>query len=251
MPEKNLRANPILPLDKSGVLAAMVARIGLNERHCTEVVERRPAGEKAILAELERERSRIGRELHAGAGQPLAGIIQNLEMLSEYRTEMPPQANAILARIDRLATEAMSQVRAVSHALYPPDWQRFTIEEALRILLETSVPKSRYEVTFQSDRFPFEPSNFLKIALYRCAQECIANMVRHAEATRLNLGLRLSGTDMELEVCDNGCGFSNAAGSGIGIRSIHDYARMLGGCCYISSNAGGTRITIRVPLVGD
>ena len=88
-----------LPVDKSGVLAGMVARIGRNERLCAEVVERRACSLRELFLPNWRG-SGPGSvcELHAGAGQPLAGIIQNLEMLSEYRAEMPPQNPALFWR---------------------------------------------------------------------------------------------------------------------------------------------------------
>jgi signal transduction histidine kinase len=268
MPENNLQADlsladqwretdrsapPVQGLyNESGPWAEMLARIGdKNGRLYRRVQDREMLAGRRTLTEIEKERSRIGRELHAGAGQPLAGIIQNLQMLEEYSADLPLQTKAILSRLARLAEQALGQVRAVSHRLYPPDWQRLSLEDALRQLVDTGVPGDRYEVTFQSDALPFEPSHFIRIALYRCAQECISNILRHAGATRFGLWLRHSGGTIELEVRDNGSGISDSNGAGIGIASLHEAARMLGGSCHISSSAEGTRVTIRVPLVVD
>src|ERR1700710_343471 len=82
----------------------------------------------ALLTELERERSRIARELHAGAGQPLAGIKLHLELLDECTSAIPESADtaaarATIGRLQTLADQALSQVRAVSHRLHPPEWQ--------------------------------------------------------------------------------------------------------------------------------
>ncbi len=91
----------------------------------------------SLLAELERERSRIARELHAGAGQPLAGIKLHLEILNECTTGLPDSAwgnpargesaRVAIGRLQTLAEQALGQVRALSHRLHPPDWQQKTI----------------------------------------------------------------------------------------------------------------------------
>src|ERR1700685_3687653 len=93
---------------------------------------------RAIVRELERERSRIARELHAGAGQPLAGINLNLEMLDDCAAALPQAGREALARLQTLAEQALQQVRAVSHNLHPPDWQGLTIEDALSSLIQSS-----------------------------------------------------------------------------------------------------------------
>ena len=99
----------------------------------------------ALLAELERERSRIARELHAGAGQPLAGIKLHLEILNECTAGMPDSAwgspvrgesaRVAIGRLHTLAEQALGQVRALSHRLHPPDWQQKTIQEAMESLV--------------------------------------------------------------------------------------------------------------------
>src|SRR5271166_408783 len=79
---------------------------------------RRPrATVHTIICELERERSRIARELHAGAGQPLAAIKLNLEMLLECSAAFPQQAREALERLAKLSEQAIEQVKCLSHSL--------------------------------------------------------------------------------------------------------------------------------------
>jgi two-component system NarL family sensor kinase len=134
------------------------------------------------MAELERERSRIARELHAGAGQPLAGIKVNLELLDGCSASMPEWARFALSRVRILTDAALEQVRAVSHWLHPPEWQDLTTAQALRKLLEASGIAYRFETAIDLAPMPKEPGPAVKVALYRCAQECIANIFRHSEA---------------------------------------------------------------------
>src|SRR5580704_2542179 len=132
----------------------------------------------ALFTELERERSRIARELHAGAGQPLAGIKLNLEMLDDCRAELPPRGREALARLQTLAEQALEQVRAVSHSLHPPEWQNYTTEGALRKLIDSSGLSTHLGVQLDLEPLPVEPAHATKIAIYRCAQECISNVIR-------------------------------------------------------------------------
>ncbi len=205
-----------------------------------------------ILMELERERSRIARELHAGAGQPLAGIKMNLEMLDDCFATMPPQGREALARLQTLAQQALEQVRAVSHSLNPPAWQNLTTGEALHNLIALSGLASRMDVRLNIEPLSAEPSHGTKIAIYRCAQECISNIVRHSGATSLAISLIARGSMIELRIEDNGNGFDRAIpGKGIGLQALNDHANALGGTCEISSGPAGTAVVIKLPLTED
>lgn len=203
-----------------------------------------------IMFELERERSRIARELHAGAGQPLAGIKLNLEMLDSCAAGLPQAGRDALARLQTLAEQALDQVRAVSHNLHPPDWQGLTTAEALRYLVQSSGLRVRLQVETDIQSLPAEPSHAVKIALYRCAQECISNVLRHSGATRLALSFESAGEVAELRVEDNGRGFpARPTGrTGIGLVAIREHAEGLGGTCTISSGPQGVAIRVRLPL---
>jgi two-component system sensor kinase len=212
----------------------------------------RPFG-RSILKDLERERARIARELHAGAGQPLAGIKLNLEMLDDCAAILPQSGREALARMQTLTEQALEQIRAVSHSLHPPDWQGLTTEESLRYLLQSSGLQDRLEVTTDIPQLPLQPCHVVKIAIYRCAQEAISNVTRHSGATRLSLALRADGDTIELLVQDNGRGFSGAPSGarGIGLFAIREHAEALGGICDISGGGGGASIRVRLPFETD
>jgi signal transduction histidine kinase len=213
---------------------------------------------RAIVRELERERSRIARELHAGAGQPLAGIKLNLDMLDDCAAALPQAGREALERLQTLAEQALEQVRAVSHNLHPPDWQGLTTGDALRYLVQSSGLMGRLEVELDIRPLPEEPSHTVKIAIYRCAQECISNVARHSGATRFSLSLMASGPMVELRLEDNGRGLpiepsSNTGGGskGIGLQAIREHTSALGGTCDISSGGDGVRIRVQLPLAGE
>src|SRR5579862_653579 len=154
--------------------ADMLSRIGRKNIQLYDFVARETpprASGSTILRELERERSRIARDLHAGAGQPLAGIKLNLEMLDDCFSELPPRGREALARLQTLAEQALEQVRAVSHSLHPPAWQNLTTADALRQLVESSGLANRLTVELTVEPLAEEPPHSTKTAVYRCAQE--------------------------------------------------------------------------------
>jgi two-component system NarL family sensor kinase len=211
-----------------------------------------------ILKELERERSRIARELHAGAGQPLAGIKMNLELLDGCFAELPQQGREALARLQTLAQQALEQVRAVSHGLHPPAWQNLTTGEALHNLIESSGLASRLDVRLSLEPLSMEPAHTTKIAIYRCAQECISNITRHSGATSLTISLGTRGNPLErssmieLRIEDNGSGFDRAIpGKGIGLQALDEHSRALGGTCEVATSPTGTVVLIKLPLIED
>jgi signal transduction histidine kinase len=208
---------------------------------------------RTLMRELERERSRIARELHAGAGQPLAGIKLNLEMLEDCAANLPPAGREALNRLRTLTHQALQQVRAVSHNLHPPEWQGLTTEAAIRHLVQSSGLAGKIEVNLEIEPLPEEPAHAAKVALYRCTQECISNVARHSAATRLVVSLRADGPMLVLRLQDNGGGFSKDSSqpAGIGLIAIREHAADLGGTCEIASNSNGVRIVVRLPMDPD
>jgi signal transduction histidine kinase len=257
------RAVPPAGGNKSEIIAwtEMLSRIGQKNSRLYGLLVRdskarrsasRTTG-RAIVHELERERSRIARELHAGAGQPLAGMKLNLEMLDECAAVLPQAGREALARLQTLAEQALEQVRAVSHNLHPPDWQGLTTGDALHHLIQSSGLMGLLEVKIDIRPLPLEPSHAVKIVIYRCAQECISNVTRHSGATRFSLSLMARGPMAELCLEDNGRGFPQEPSGrrGIGLQAMREHAMELGGVCDISSSPDGVRISVQLPLAAD
>ncbi|HVY92372.1 MAG TPA: sensor histidine kinase [Bryobacteraceae bacterium] len=253
------RAGAAIRYPDSGAWAEMLAEICDKNARLSEVVSHKwPSRRNSapLLAELERERSRIARELHAGAGQPLAGIKIHLEILEEFAAAIPDAATMDSARmtIDRLQTlaeQALGQVRAVSHRLHPPEWQEMTLDKALESLVDSS-GLAGLRLTKSLPALQEEPSHAAKVQIYRCAQECISNIVRHSGATEASISLRAEEGNVVLTVIDNGRGFDTGAKSaGIGLKAISENAQSLGGTARITSSAAGTRIVVKIPRSAD
>ena len=191
--------------------------------------QRNRTGRRAVR-QIERERKRLGRELHTGVGQLLAAIRIQLEVVSVELPSPPPAVFHALQRIGSLAAEALEQVRGVSRRLYPPAWQRLGLDEAIRELWEVSGMTQRFAGSVDARPLPRDPDPAVKTMIYRAAQEALSNIVRHAHATRVDVGLTYAQGQLRLTVQDDGVGFDvakvltgrNGAAAGIGLQSLRE-----------------------------
>ena len=88
-----------------------------------------------------------------------------------------------------------------------------------------------------------------EVAAYRIVEESVANVVKHAQATRVDVSMRLVGQSLEICVVDNGVGIRTpSGGSGMGLQSIRERATELGGTVVIESGPGGSGTGVRVAL---
>jgi len=202
------------------------------------------------------ERRRVGRELHTGVGQTLAAIRLQLEVIGSELPLPPPRVMQALESISSLCMSALEQVRSVSKRLHPPEWQRLTLEDAVRQLWDLSAIRERFEGELRISPLPREPEPEIKALLYRTIQESLSNIVRHSKASRIEVELRPEGDRVLLTVSDNGIGFDLAAlraapasvTAGIGLRSIQDLVAETRGNFGIESGPLGTKLVVSVAL---
>jgi len=221
---------------------------------------RAPRNLGAILSgELERERQRLARELHTGVGQALAGIHLHLGTVQELLPDPPERVRRSLDHIESLASRGLEEVRNVSQRLYASSWQAHGLVEALRRLWESSGIPEKFAGVLELQKLSREPLPNVSGALYRAAQEGISNVIRHADARHVRLALRQEEDGrITLDVEDDGSGFAPpadlaqpAASAGIGLRSMRDLARTLGGDLKIQTGPQGTKLTMSFPVIHE
>jgi signal transduction histidine kinase len=253
------RAGMALDADAEGLLAVQSRFVGhyfrlqSAERRLSDWMQasKPPAGISAVR-QIEKERERLGRELHTGVGQLLVAIRLQLEVITSQLTTPPAAVEQALDRIAVLANDAGEQVRALSRRLHPPEWQRLTLEAAIRQLWESSGVPQTFEASLAIEPLAREPEQEVKVLVYRAAQEAMTNLVRHAKASRVEMALGTRDGNVVLRIEDNGVGFDVAllanVSQGIGLRSIREQASALGGTLDIVSGAEGTRLVLSVPF---
>jgi signal transduction histidine kinase len=226
----------------------------LERRLSGTVDRRRRRGGTRAVRQIELERRRLGRELHTGAAQMLAAIRLQVEIIAAEMPSPSASVGTALSRISLLASDTQDQVRNISKRLHPPEWQRLTLETAIRQLWEISGVPQRFETTFRVDPLPWEPDLEVKVLIYRAFQEALSNLVRHSRATALDVALEAREGHLVLSLRDNGVGFDAvrmfaapaSVASGIGLRSVRESAEELGGRFEIESGPDGTKLVVTV-----
>ena len=211
----------------------------------------------AVSEAIEIERRRTARELHSGAGQTLAGIKVNLELIAASLQDASEPLRVGLERISALSDHALSEIRAVSQRLHPPDWQRLDLPRAIEWLWMTTGIPEKFHATLRLHLVESNIPDAVRFAIYRAAQEGLANVLRHAGARDITLELRQQNDQIRLVLEDNGGGFDaheflhgalTPAMRGIGLRAMRDEVLSLGGRFHLNSGAGGTRLEIMIPV---
>ncbi len=214
--------------------------------------------EKLISAQ-EEERRRIARELHDEASQSLAALALNLEGIADT---LPTRYRDIRQKIDILKEQAihtLGGLRNLALELRPSalddlglsmavDWyaKDFLAKRGLDVKIEVIGPKTKL------------PS-YTETMLFRIIQEALTNIVKHAEASKVRVQLRLSDSAAIVQVEDNGKGFDMEATlskesirRNLGIHGMAERATLLGGTFTIQSQPGqGTSLHVEVPLMKE
>jgi signal transduction histidine kinase len=204
-----------------------------------------------LMKAQEDERLHLSRELHDESGQLLAGLSVQLglldrdaehpKMIHERVAELKETANAIQANLHRLAVN-----------LRPASLDHLGLVTALEQLLREFRHQYGINVEFetvgmQEKRLPLE----IETALFRIVQESLTNVVLHAQATRVDVLLSLTGEGISAIVEDNGIGFSHVSSLSeeqLGLFGMRERVKMLGGTLTIESYPGkGTTVKAEVP----
>jgi two-component system sensor histidine kinase UhpB len=212
--------------------------------------ERRRSG-RLVLRAQEEERRRLARDLHDEVNQALTAILLRLEALSQ---DAPPSLDPELSELKRLVNQAMSELLQLARQLRPTALDDHGLLPAVASHVRRFAAQTGIEADLDADEAEagagkLQPDE--EIAVYRIAQEALANVARHAGASRVSVGLRTRGSGVELTVRDDGRGFSvegQASSGGLGLGGMAERARLVGGELTIESRPGaGTELCLRVP----
>lgn len=216
---------------------------------------------RALLSRLEQareeERIRIARDIHDDFGQSLTAIKMDLSRIARIAEKALPSPlmEGIQKRASgaiHLADSALNMVQKLASELRPGVLDKLGLCPALQY--EARHFQERHGIrcsVVASSRLPAVPP-LVATALFRIFQECLTNIARHAEATRISVRLGLTGGDMKLNVRDNGCGVPEAAVSSpasLGLVGIRERAVALGGeAVFHRGKRNGTVVEVRIPL---
>ncbi len=244
--------------------------------HFRDITERKMAEEERIehaaalarAEELQLSRQRmvtVQESVRRDIAHQLHGSVQNrliilLHRLAELERMAPTEelAHELGDLRQKLVELLESQVRAISHQLYPSILRRGLIAalQSLGDQFETAIAVETEldDTLIQQERAnPQLILEQVRLAAYRIAEEALTNAVKHAKASRLTIRLELSSKEwLRLTVRNNGQGFDiESTPTGQGILMMHDYAEVVGGNCTVRSAPDeGTEVIAALPLAG-
>ena len=199
-----------------------------------------------VLDAQEAERRAVAYELHDQIGQALTAVKLDLQAMTPHLDAGP--AVARLAAAIHTTEEALAQVRGLSLNLRPPQLDYMGLEASLRWHAERECARAGLVLDFAGGLGELEAEERCAIVCFRLLQEALTNVVRHAGARNVRLRVRRRGADLCLSLRDDGHG-RPAAGQGIGLRSMSERARGLGGELHYRGRPGrGWTLYLRVPL---
>lgn len=207
-----------------------------------------------IVRQHEDERHRVSLELHDQTAQVWAVVKMQLGLIREKSSApLTPALDRVLGMVDA----GIQSIRAVTTNLRPPLLDDLGLAAALRALVQDFSEQTRLEITFEAPAHLPHVSSDAGLALYRALQEALANIARHAGATRVDVRLTSTGSTLQLVVQDNGRGIAPAArlqppASTLGIAGMRERIGALHGSVELQSfDAGGASLTVRIPVSHD
>ena len=220
-------------------------RTDITERKKQE--QERLALEKQILEISDRERRRIGQDLHDGLGQHLTGIELMVQTLESKLQSSAPNEAPQAAKISQHVRDSIRQAKSLARGLSPVDLEANGLMAALQDLAVTVRDIFRINGSFYARSPVLIPDNDLATHLFRIAQEAVSNAVKHSGATEIKIELERADEHVILSVKDNGRGISQKSG-GMGLRIMSYRATIIGGTLTLESEPGkGTKVICAAP----
>ena len=211
-----------------------------------EDITERKLLEREVIEINDRERSRLGQDLHDGICQQLVSIAFATDLLRRDLIAKSPGEAIRAARITSLLDSAISQARNLSHALCPVNLAGDGLPVALRALAGSVSHGSGIVCDADCSESVFIHDYAVATHLYRIAQESVHNAIKHAHPSQILIRLSQAGDCIHLSITDNGLR-SDEDGErnfGIGLSIIKFRTNMAGGRVQIQKNAaGGTVIS--------
>lgn len=227
--------------------SALQASLAELQQTNVELVESR----RRIVSAGDKERRKLERNLHDGAQQHLVAMAVKLRMIEELVEDDPSEALQVIAELRDNLKDAIAELRALAHGIFPPLLASGGLPEALpaaagRAALLTTVETAgvgRYTPDVES-------------TVYFCCLEAMQNAAKHAGdeaeiAIRVHEVVGADGaSNLEFEVVDDGAGFDlGAEGSGHGFVNMRDRLGTVGGRLSVASSPGhGTEVRGTIPL---
>ena len=206
-----------------------------------------------LQAVREEECASIARELHDDLGQAMTGLRIDLTLLASKLPDAQQELHDRITKMMRATDEHLTLIQSISSRLRPPVLDAMGLPDALLWLVDDLRDRTGLDIDAElpdGEEIRLDPA--VETGVFRIAQESVTNVIRHAEASRIELVLRNSDGMLDLVVRDDGIGIRSEdveAIRSLGLVGMFERALAMGGNLEIGPDPrGGTRVSLTVPL---
>ena len=205
-----------------------------------------------VLHVQEEDRQRIARDLHDTSLQNLTHLVHKIELSSMYIDQDPIRAKLELSVVSKNMKSVIEEIRNTIYNLRPMTFDDLGMKASLERLISVINENRLYEMDVEIDDVSCE-NNFVLVSIYRAIQECMTNIIKHAEATKIFFHCKLEDGKYHIIIKDNGKGFTkeevdNKEGRHFGLSLLNENITLIGGTIVITSDSSGTSVEICIPV---
>jgi PAS domain S-box-containing protein len=203
---------------------------------------------RSIIDAQEKERTKLGQELHDNVNQLL--MVSKLYLGLLKPTD--PEKQQIVQRIMESLTSAIGDIQTISREMVLPKLKEKTLSDSIQHLVTDIKMTCPFDIHFIYDQQPADNiCEGKKIALYRILQEQLKNIIQYSKARDVTIQLKSTAETIQLTIADDGVGFDPLTKTkGIGLRNIYDRALLYNGKAeLISAPGAGCSLKITIPKV--
>jgi len=210
-----------------------------------------------LLVLQDEARRQLARDLHEHLAQDVTALGLNLDMIKESIGRVGEHEYEAVARCLEIAEQCVSKIRTFSYTLHPPHLDERGLATALQTYVDGFQSRSKIAVALDfRDEIGRLPVN-IETTLFRVVQEALTNIYHHAGSSTASIHVRRDSAGVEMIISDSGKGMSEAAAAtavidsptnvGVGLPSIRERVRQVGGRMKLSSGPNGTTLEIVIP----
>jgi PAS domain S-box-containing protein len=229
----------------------------------TDITERKRAAEELrrissqFLSLQDEERRRIAQNLHDSTGQNLVALATMIGQLSRPGLLHGRKSRKLLSECKALADRCIREVRTLSYTLYPAVLDGIGLVGAIRDYVRGFSKRSGIHVDLEMSSSLARMERDIELALFRVVQEGLTNIQCHSGSQKAKIRIERD-SDLALEISDFGRGMTENQKKkvrprfefGVGISSMRERMRLIGGRLEIDSNCQGTKLLVTIPLEG-
>jgi signal transduction histidine kinase len=217
---------------------------------------------KAVIDAQEEDRKRIAKDLHDSVGQLLFILKMNLEKAGkEAENKLSSAGLTILKESGRVVDEANIELRNIALKMMPRTLNETGISGAINDLLDKTLKNTSIKYNFETTSPHKKLDEFIEIGVFRIFQEILSNIIKHANASEINMQLHTSGSQLIVIIENDGKEFNfdiktakaripKTGNTGMGLLNIAIRAEALNGTVlYEAAPEKGTITTIRIPII--